>query len=454
MHRLSPIVPFLLAASVATAAPLTADEAVRIALQHNTQIVQSTANVLTAQGSMWSAYSGVLPRVSASASHSGSILDRVKGFADGMKDTTVTLLGQPTVVSIASGYHVPTSYKGAETYTSSRGLTGSWDVLDFSAWSSLSSARSGMSAARYQQAATRADVVLATRRQFYQVVQSMHQSRVNTQALRLARDSERRIQAMFEVGSVSKSDLLNARVNTAQAELDSLSAAQSVLTQRITLAQQMGVPERDLPEVDSTLVATPGIVDSAAVLAEARGSRPDLRAADAEARSAELGLRAARWSRLPYLTANGSWTPESRRQSVGDTLATVSTGSWSGSLALNLNLFDGFATDGRVASARARVISSRETRDALLRNLESEVHQALLSYQAAVQSDALASRSVEAATENENLVQQKYNVGSATILDLINAQVQLQRAQSNQVAARAAIQVAQAQLDRVRGRSR
>ena len=55
--------------------------------------------------------------------------------------------------------------------------------------------------------------------------------------------------------------------------------------------------------------------------------------------------------------------------------------------------------------------------------------------------------------ENLNLVQQKYNVGSATVLELIDAQVQLQRAQSDGVSALAAIRVAEAQLDRVRGRA-
>ena len=91
--------------------------------------------------------------------------------------------------------------------------------------------------------------------------------------------------------------------------------------------------------------------------------------------------------------------------------------------------------------------------DALQRNLESEVHRALLGYQEAIERTALASRTVESASENHNLVQQKYNVGSATILDLVDSQVQLQRAQSNLVSAMAAIRVAEAALDQVRGRA-
>ena len=98
------------------------------------------------------------------------------------------------------------------------------------------------------------------------------------------------------------------------------------------------------------------------------------------------------------------------------------------------------------------MVRARETRDGLNRNLEGEVRQTLLDYQLAVERQSLGRRTVESASENLNLVQQKYNVGSATILDLIDAQVQLQRAQSDLVSALADIRIAEAALDRVRGK--
>ena len=118
-----------------------------------------------------------------------------------------------------------------------------------------------------------------------------------------------------------------------------------------------------------------------------------------------------------------------------------------------LDLFDGFAMDARSAAARARLMRARDTRDALRRNLEGEVHQALLAYNEAVQRDQVARRALDSATESLKLTREKYNVGSATILELIDAQVQLQRAQSDGVSALAAIRVAEAQIDRARGRA-
>lgn len=446
--RRSLLVAFTLAAvstTPALAEPLTADEAVKIALQRSTQMIQANAAVLDARGGLWSAYSGILPRVSGSIGRSGSFTREQSGS------------------QAFGGFVTPSSSTfDSESYSGSTDLSGSWSILDLSSWTSWSSARQGMRAANLDRAAARADVVLATKRQFYEVVKAMHLARVSSQALRLARDDERRVNALYEVGSVSKSDLLKARVRTAQSELDSLVANHAVTSQRFALAQQLGITEGELAEVDSALSATPSPADLASVLADARASRPDLKASEASLKSAELALRSARFGRLPYVTLSGSYTPESRRSSkffrddLRDTAyfsSSETERTLSGQVAVNLDLFDGLATDGRIASARARVLRARETRDALLRNLDSEVRQVLLAHQEAIEREALGRRTVESASENLNLVQQKYNVGSATILDLIDSQVQYQKAQSDLVSALAAIRVAEASLDRVRGRS-
>ena len=57
------------------AAPLTADDAVKIALQRSTSIINSEASVLDAKSGVWSAYSGVLPNVSANYNYTKSVTD-------------------------------------------------------------------------------------------------------------------------------------------------------------------------------------------------------------------------------------------------------------------------------------------------------------------------------------------------------------------------------------------
>jgi outer membrane protein TolC len=449
---------------------LTAERAVQIALQRNTSVVQARAGVLDARSGLYSAYSGMLPQLSASLARAGSRTDGRTGSQ---------LFG--SVVT-------PSSTSDIESYSTTPGLNGTWPLLDLSSISGVMAARNGVNAARFRQQSTRQVVAFNTRQQFYTVVQAIRLADVASSALKLSRDDERRVRALFEVGSVSRSDLLKAQVATAQSKLDSLNAAQTVVNQRIALAELLGIPEAEMGDVDTTLAVQTTDVDEAALRREAAAARPDLRAADAQWHAARQSLRAANLARLPFLSVSGGVNFDSKssftqkthgtepvfapgpdsvitvpgpvvKSVIGSVTDPVVSGRgssdrvWSGQVALTWNIFSGMATESRIATAQADLARAADARNVLWRNLDAEVHQAVLQYRQAVQQDAVAKEGVASAEENLKLTQQKYNVGSATILDLIDAQVQLQRAESNSVSALASIRVAEAQLNRVRGRS-
>jgi outer membrane protein len=448
-----------LAATAAFGQPMTADRAVQIALKQSSQAIQAEAGILDARASLFSAYSGMLPRFSAGLTRSGSWVNESVGN------------------QAFGGFVTPTSRTlDFESYSTTPEITGSWSVLNFSALSNRRAAGAGLRAAKLMRSSSRNDIALAVRRQFYDVVQAIQLARVNADALKLSRDNERRVRALFEVGSVSRSDVLRAQVQTAQSELDSLTSRQAITVQRVSLASAIGIREQELGEVDTVLTVEVREFDEGALLAEAERERPDLQAAEAQVRAAHASLNAARFLRLPYVSVGGSaqFKPKSTQTfkvpiTISDTTPPADTATTEvrikqsasreseralgASISLNWDFFDGFATDARVASARAQLMRAQDTHDALRRNLESEVHAGLLVYREAIERDNVATRALESAEETVKLTQQKYNVGSATILDLIDAQVQLQRARSQQVNALATIRVAEAALDRVRGRA-
>jgi outer membrane protein TolC len=425
---------------------LTADRAVQIALQKSPQVVNAGASVLEARSGLYSSYSGILPHLSANVSRSGDWTDHESGS------------------QVFGGRLISSGTFSSETFRTTPGLSASWSVLDLSAFTGLSAARQGLKAAKLSQTATRNDAALAVRRQFFAVVGAIHLAGVNAEALRLSRDNERRVRALYEVGSVSKSDVLKAQVQTAQSQLDSLTSANQITIQRIALASQLGIAEAAMGEVDTTLTFGSTVYDEAAILAEATQHRPDLLAAAAQLKSARSARWSSRLTRLPYLTLSGNAAFNLRSNSkttefnftppdtaTASLLTTDAT--YGAAIALNWDFFDGLTADSRNASAQARLVRAQENYDALQRNLAAEVRQALLSYREALESVDVAERAVESATENLKLTQQKYNVGSSTILDLIDAQVQLQRAENQRVVARAGVRVADAAIRRVSGRN-
>lgn len=430
----------LCVATVASAA-LTVEDAVKMALAKSSQLIGAEASVLDARGGLYSSYSGILPRVSADYVRSGSLDTRSRG---------VRVFGVP----------IPVPAQDAEQYSTTPTLSGSWSVLNLSSLSGWSSARNGLRAAELGRKATRQEVALDARRKFYEVVKSFHLARVSSQALRLSRDDERRVRALFNVGSVSRSDVLKAQVRTAQSELDSLGRHNGINITRITLATALGIEESTLGEVDTVLTAETRAYDEAQILAEAESSRPDLKASKAEWDAARASLRSANFARLPYLWVSGSADLNPKSSSKTTILGQppqVSSGqfeqdaSYRGQIGLTWNLFTGMANEAAIAGSRARLMRAQDNYNVLHRNLASEVGQTLRTYREMVEAHKVTQRATESAAENLKLTQQKYNVGSSTILELIDAQVQLQRAQSDGVSALAGMRVAEAAVEKVRG---
>jgi outer membrane protein TolC len=439
-----------LAARAARADLLTADQAVQLALQHGPDVQLAGANVLDAKSGLYGAYSGVLPHVTASVSRSNNVINGTRSPG--------------RVGGAISPYDIITD---SESHGTTPGVSGSWSLVNLSNLEGLSAARTTLKAATHQLASSRNDIAYGTRRQFYEVVKAIHLAHVAASSLQLSRDDERRVRALFEVGSVSRSDLLKAEVRTAQSQLDSLTSDHQITVQRDLLASQIGVPESQMGEVDTVLTSLVREFDENALVNEASSKRPDIMAAEAELAAARSSKWSARLARFPYLTVSGSydWNLTSRQTytveppgfvpfyAAGVTGADSKTDKQMAlQVALNWDIVDGLSADARNAAATARMSRAQTNRDQLHRNLVSEIHETLLLYRAAVVGLEVAQRAEESALESVKLTQQKYNVGSSTILDLIDAQVQLQRAQSDRVSAAAAIRVAEAQVDKVRGK--
>src|SRR5262249_21311750 len=134
------------------------------------------------------------------------------------------------------------------------------------------------------------DVALQTRQQFYLTAGAYHLGSVANAAVRLARENERRVRALFDVGSVSRSDVLSAQVQTANSVLDSVTAQQGIVNQRVALARILAIPEAQLGQVDTILTAEAHEYRESDLVAEAAKQRPDLQAAEVELKSAKSGL--------------------------------------------------------------------------------------------------------------------------------------------------------------------
>src|SRR5438477_2516483 len=142
------------------AAVLTADQAVKLALQKNTSVIGAEASVLSARSGLWSAYSEMVPNVS--------------GTYD-LRNTKLNPKGDLQTFQLGAQLLTFRTRSSEET-DRSPSLIGSWSILSLSNWSNFSSARNAMTGARLNRQATRNDIALQARQLFYGVVRSIRLS--------------------------------------------------------------------------------------------------------------------------------------------------------------------------------------------------------------------------------------------------------------------------------------
>jgi outer membrane protein len=411
--------------------PVTADQVVQMALEKNPTVMSAQQDIKVAGGALTSARSAILPNLSLQQNytHTNSRSERAK-------------IDPATGAVIAGSFNLE-NYNG--------GLRLSQNFVDFSGWAGIRSAKAGLEAASGNTAATRATVALQAYTQFYTVLKAIKLTTVARQSVQLAQDQLKRTQALFELGSVAKGDVLKQQVQVSQSRLDEISARTATEVERARLVSFLGLDPMAQLEIDTTLTESTVQFDSAAVWKDAFANRPELAAAKAELASASADLGGAQGRRYPTLSGNATYSYSLNNHFPNSIDEMDGNSSRNLSMSFNLPIFDGRFTKGQINEAKARKLQAEYNLRTQELIIAVDVNTALQSaYQAqermSVTRDGLAS-----AEEDLKLSQEKYNVGSATVLDLIDAQVALTRARSDYISALADAQVAQMQLRRARG---
>ena len=254
------------------------------------------------------------------------------------------------------------------------------------------------------------------------------------------------MQLQLELGRATRSDLLRSQVDLNNARLALLNAQNDARTTTFRLTEVVGSETRVGPTAEAVLDASPLPFTRDQLFALAGSSAPSLQTAEAATKAAEAGVSSARSAYLPsvslsggYAWANNNFPPANR--------------SWSLSLRGSYPLFNGFQREVQVFQARARADLAQEQERAVQLNLSSELDGAFSSTQSALAGIDLAGQNVELSEESLRVVQERYRLGLATILELQDAQITLTQAESDLVIRRFDYQLAVATIEALLGRS-
>ncbi|MFH1892977.1 MAG: TolC family protein [Candidatus Zixiibacteriota bacterium] len=256
-------------------------------------------------------------------------------------------------------------------------------------------------------------------------------------------------QTKYELGSASLSDVLKAKVSLSQAQLDSLTAENAVATGQAKLAYAVGENVNEaivVTEVDLSVA----IYSIEQVNDMAIRQNPDYLASQESLRAASHGLSSARGAYYPSvsLDAGKSW----------DGLELGQLDEWwadnyliYANATLDFNIFNRFGTKRQTEYAKANLHTAEYTLSDTKRAVELEVREAYLNLQEKAKARELANERLASAAEDYKLAQEKYTLGAATILDILDAEVSLKTAESDKIDSKYNYYLAVARLQQVMG---
>jgi outer membrane protein len=312
-------------------------------------------------------------------------------------------------------------------------------------------AMSGRDAAR-EDLRYRKDIVsAAVIRGYYNLVMNRMLLRVQEESVDLAKRNLERTEALLEVGSATKADVLKARVRYSNTRLSMIQATNAEALAREELGALLGMERADSIEVDTTMAIQFAEPDAEAEVRYAMTHRSDLQSYQYSIKSANAGVAAARSGWFPSVGASFSYRWNDRKMAEGLNFFD-SEYLWGISAYLSFNIFDRFLTSTSVSTAKAdRRIAEYGLEKGKL-DAAKEIRGLVLTMKEAREFILVAGETVEQAREDLRLAEERYRVGAGTMLETIDAQVALTQAKADVIRAKAQYLSAAADLARATGK--
>ncbi|MEZ4412310.1 MAG: TolC family protein [Gemmatimonadales bacterium] len=247
-------------------------------------------------------------------------------------------------------------------------------------------------------------------------------------------------------GAAVQTDSLQVLLEYTRARVDLLREAAGLDVARAELGRRVGRSVAvDAAGSDTTAApALPISLEEAVQIALAQG--PQIRVAEARARSTAATVRARKAFYLPWVTLTGSIA------AYDDKFYPTAADRTSGSLTITLPIWNNGVREIALAQAKSANEVAIAIRDDLQRGALADVTRSYSAYETAAAAAELAAEAVIVAEENYRVQETRYRAGAVDIIEFLNGQVDLADAESGLVQARYATKLALAGLEVILGR--
>jgi outer membrane protein len=318
--------------------------------------------------------------------------------------------------------------------------------VSFRKFSELSRTKAEIASADAGEVEQRYRSALETESSYYDVLVNQELARVTRERESRAREGLTVARARVSSGAAVPTDSLQLVLELIRSQVEVLRQGNALRRAQLELGRRVGsegpvdgVPGDTLPAPDLPLTL-------AEALRSALDQGPQYRAARANESAAEAVLKSQRGDYLPTLSVGALHQRYDTQLFPG--AANVSSLTFS----ISLPVWDDGLREIEITRARVNRDVAHAVREDLERVVRRDVNNAYDVYQTSRAAVDLARVGVAVARETYRMQELRYRSGASTILDLLDAQVNLAQAEAVLVQARYANRLALAGLEAILGR--
>ena len=400
----------------APAKKLTLKQSIDFALGKNVTVAQAQNNVDAAQSGVLAGYGGYLPTLSGSAYWNRE--QTTEAFFSG-----VTFI-HPTTT---------TNYFNST-------VSANWTIFNgFAREATLKKANAGARSTDEVYTRTKQQIVNSVQADYLTVLRNEQLVKVSEENLKRDQRELERITESQKVGTLAIADVYNQQSIVAADELSLLQAQNTYDESKADLIALIGLDQSDNYEVADESISqdigqqelddtTNTYQNMGQIRKTAMAYRPDYQSALELVTSAHADETSALSRYYPGVSA-GAW------YALNNTEISNLTQNKGLSWGLNFSwtLFDGFLTNQSVQTAKVEQMNAELNVLQTERNVSVDVKKALLNLESGRKQYTASIKSLQSATQNQKVAEERYNLGAGTLVDLLTANAGLVNAEASKI---------------------
>jgi len=419
------ILSLLFATNLFAQKTLTLDEAISIALQRNSNLIKGQNSLSIDEVNVTSAYSNLLPNLG------------IRGNWNWQKIKDAG--GQTQLDYLGNEVETEASENDTRSYALSAG--GSVVLFDGLAnYAEITRAKNDLESSEFSLDKMKQDIVYLTSLYYYAVISSEELVKVREDNVKYNEKLLETIKERNKLGSIPIADVYTQQVSVGNAQLLLIQGQNNYETSKNKFLNYLALDifedyelldpfnENDISD-DEAFLRNHANIES--LVDEAFQNRLDYKSKLIDVESTEKGITIAQSGFFPILSGNYSYSTTGTKPGT-----LFKRENYSAGLSISIPIFSNWNTKANVEYAKISNLNEVEDLTVLERTIKIEVKESYLNLVASKKQLEVTTSNVLAASENRRVNHERYNLGSGTILDVLQSDKDYTQALTDNISAK------------------